>query len=302
MCIYIDVFIYVIIYICIQSAQWWALSRGTFLKVLVVILRLCDVCGCLCFCHCHNQKRKDRRRQWRFFKRMCLWERANKAVKERLKKSNLNKRKCLKRHHFNKAMFYARCWFRNTLMERKQDFQRQCVAIASQKKRLYQCNQVQKQDAKHWKLKHGRHLKTATLNVRGCNHLTKRELIDAIMKEHSYDLILLTETNVNSSCWEEWGSSFCFFSSGVDPKVREREMKKREETTISGPPGTTCRSPADFENAGVGIVINSVLMPSLRDIKQINGRILVATFEAQGSPVSFICAYAPHSGHKIEEK
>ena len=121
-----------------------------------------------------NQKRKDRRRQWRFFKRMCLWERANKAVKELLKKSNLNKRKCLKRHHFNKAMFYARCWFRNTLMERKQDFQRQCVAIASQKKRLYQRNQVQKQDAKHWKLKHGRHLKIATLNVRGCNHLTNR--------------------------------------------------------------------------------------------------------------------------------
>ena len=43
-------------------------------------------------------------------------------------------------------------------------------------------------------------------------------------------------------------------------------------------------------------------MPSLRDIKQINGRIIVATFEAQGSPVSFICAYAPHSGHNIEEK
>ena len=79
-------------------------------------------------------------------------------------------------------------------------------------------------------------------------------------------------------------------------------MIKREETTISGPPGTTCRSSADFENAGVGIVINSVLMPSLRDIKQINGRIIVATFEAQGSPVSFICAYAPHSGHNIEEK
>ena len=187
-------------------------------------------------------------------------------------------------------------------MARKQEFRRQCEAVASHKKRLYQCNQIPKEDAKHWKLKHGRRLKISTLNVRGCNSLTKRELVGAILKEHAYDLILLTETNVNSSCWEEWGNSFCFYSSGKDAKVRERELKKREETTISNTPGTIGRTSADFEHGGVGIVSNSMPMSSLRDIKQINGWIIVATFGAQGSPISFICAYAPHSGHITDIK
>ena len=122
------------------------------------------------------------------------------------------------------------------------------------------------------------------------------------MKKHSYDILLLTETNVNTSSWEKWDSSTCFFSSNIDPKIREREMKKRDENINPGRARANYRTSEDFENAGVGIVINSSLLPSLRDIRQINGRIITATFEAQGSPLSFICAYAPHSGHTIEQK
>jgi hypothetical protein len=58
----------------------------------------------------------------------------------------------------------------------------------------------------------------------------------------------------------------------------------------------------DFETAGVGVVVRTTLLPSLHDIKQINGRIITGSFEAEGSPMTFICAYAPHSGHNTEVK
>ena len=50
------------------------------------------------------------------------------------------------------------------------------------------------------------------------------------MKDQGYDIMLLTETNVNWNSWENGTVLFVFFSTGVDPKVREREEKKRENS------------------------------------------------------------------------
>lgn len=133
--------------------------------------------------------------------------------------------------------------------------------------------------------------------LEGCYQLTKREVLDDIMKRYSYDLLLLTETNINTCSWEKWGSSTCFFSSDIDPKIREREVKKREDSSLPGRFGAYSRTMPDFEHSGVGIAIKTSLLPSLRDIRQINGRIIIAEFE-----LSFICAYAPHSGHNIEKR
>ena len=69
-----------------------------------------------------NQKRRERRRQWRFFKRTCLWARATETAKERLQKSSLAKRKCLKQHSFKQSLNHARHWFKSTIKKRKQEF------------------------------------------------------------------------------------------------------------------------------------------------------------------------------------
>ena len=50
------------------------------------------------------------------------------------------------------------------------------------------------------------------------------------MKDQGYDIMLLTETDVNLNSWENGTVFVCFFSTGVDPKVREREEKKRENS------------------------------------------------------------------------
>ena len=92
-----------------------------------------------------------------------------------------------------------------------------------------------------------------------------------------------------------------FFSSGVDPKVRDREEKCRLDGRPEGA-RVNYRLLPDFENAGVGLVVQINLLPSLHDAKQVNGSIISAIFKAEGSPMTFICAYAPLSGHSTELK
>jgi exonuclease III len=147
----------------------------------------------------------------------------------------------------------------------------------------------------------------ATLNVRGLNKLTKREMIDNIMKRN-FDICLLTETNVNSNCVEYWDSCTAFFSTSIDPKVKEREEKKREDKNYrSSYPENEQRLPnyrlaADFENAGVGIVVRNTCINALQEVEHINGRIMTATFTAHGGDVRLVCAYAPHSAYPTEDK
>ena len=127
------------------------------------------------------------------------------------------------------------------------------------------------------------------------------------MRRNKYDIMLLSETNVNSSSWEAWDGYYCFFSSSIDPKVREKEMKRKEEKKSQASKDRTTtythfRNAPDFENAGVAIVIKGTLVDSLKDIKHINGRMMKATFAASGSDISFFAIYAPHSAHAGEEK
>ena len=95
-------------------------------------------------------------------------------------------------------------------------------------------------------------------------------MIDNIMKGNNFDMFLLTETNVNSNCVEYWDSCTAFFSTSIDPKVKEREEKKREDKIYrSSYPENEQRLPnyrlaADFENAGVGIVIKNTCITRSR--------------------------------------
>ena len=65
---------------------------------------------------------------------------------------------------------------------------------------------------------------------------------------------------------------------------------------------TNYRNAPDFANAGVAIVIKRTLVCSLKNVKQIDGRIIKATFAASGADVSFFAAYAPHSAYDVEAK
>ena len=136
---------------------------------------------------------------------------------------------------------------------------------------------------------------------------TKPEMIPNTMRRNNYDIMLLSETNVNSSSWEAWDGYYCFFSSSMDPKVREKEMKRKEDNKSQANKDRTTaythfRNAPDFENAGVAIVVKGTLVDSLKDIKQISGRIMKATFAASGSDISFFAIYALHSAHAFEEK
>ena len=95
--------------------------------------------------------------------------------------------------------------------------------------------------------------------------------------------------------------------SDVDPKVREREIKKREANKGKGKGpsdgnAVNYRLAPDFENAGLAIVVKNSLMDALKDVKQIHRRIMKITFEAQGADISFLSVYAPHSTHDTETK
>ena len=100
-------------------------------------------------------------------------------------------------------MYNARIWFNSTILERRKEFEIHCDAVKAQQKNLQQSNQIQRKQSKQHKFRCCKDLKIGTLNVRGCNHLTKRELFDDIVKKNHYDVFLVTETNVNSYNWEK---------------------------------------------------------------------------------------------------
>ena len=92
------------------------------------------------------------------------------------------------------------------------------MAARKQESNLHTC--LNKKLASDNKLKPYTRIRGATLNVKSFNTITKREVVTQLMKDQGYDIMLLTETNVNLNSWEKWDGFVCFFSTGVDPKVR----------------------------------------------------------------------------------
>ena len=163
-----------------------------------------------------------------------------------------------------------------------------------------------KSPVKHYTFKTHQKIRVATLNARGLNKITKRESLVDIMKRFQYEILLLTETNINMNSVETWQGYTTFFSTSVDPNVKDREEKKRENDRLTGArpqnAGLNYRLAADFENAGVGIVVKNYLLNSIKNVRQVNGRVMSLTFASHGYDVTFVCAYAPHSGYPTEDK
>ena len=87
------------------------------------------------------------------------------------------------------------------------------------------------------------------------------------------DVLLLTETQVNSSSVETHDGYFFCFSSDTLPGNSERE------------------------HAGVGSVVHTRFKPYLYEVKQTSGRVMAILLRSMG-----MCCYAPHGGHGIEVK
>ena len=54
----------------------------------------------------------------------------------------------------------------------------------------------------------------------------QRETLANIMKLYNYEVLLLTETSVNTESIENWYGCTALLSTNVDAKVREQEEKK----------------------------------------------------------------------------
>ena len=197
-----------------------------------------------------NTKRAANRRLWRYFKSKLGKGRPEKAQETRRRRDQQLKTKTAFKH------------------------------FRGQSKKPIDSN-FREHKANGPKIPYGKPLKVATLNVRGLNGengITKRQLIGDTMKKEGLDLMLLTETQVNSSSVEIHDDFTFFFSSDVQP-------------------GRT-----DREHAGVGIAIHRWLIPFLYEVKQTNGRLMAVRLRSHGINLAFLCCYAPHSGHTTEVK
>ena len=110
---------------------------------------------------------------------------------------------------------------------------------------------------------------------------------------------------INSSIVECWDGFPACFSTGIEPVIEEREGKKRENRRLTGANANMPRNyrlDADYENAGVGIVVKNNLLNAIKNVKQINGRMMSLTLASYGFDVTIITAYAPQSNYDTEKK
>ena len=89
---------------------------------------------------------------------------------------------------------------------------------------------------------------------------------------------------MNSSNVETWGG-----------------LKKQENRRLVGAnrnmPGNY-RLDADFENAGVAIVVKNTSLSAVKNVKQINRRAMTLTFASYGVDVTLLAVYAQHSNYE----
>ena len=124
------------------------------------------------------------------------------------------------------------------------------------------------------------------------------------MKEHRIDFLGLQETKVNGCSKEEHDGYAVYFSSGITheeisnaEKIRKRH-KNREEATLS----EIELYNLDAEKHGVALVCSQCLSIHKSNVRQINGRIILATFDTKPLKTDIVVAYAPHAGRSISDE
>ena len=147
--------------------------------------------------------------------------------------------------------------------------------------------------------------KIATLNLGGgITHISGRQKIVHTMRVNQLDILALQETRVNTFSTEEHDGYTFYFSTSVTyeqkveaEKVRQQQ-KQQEQPTLS----EIELYNLDAEKHGVGIAYSSKLRPYKTNVQQINGRLLLATFNTAHVKTNIVVAYAPHAGRSLAEK
>ena len=123
------------------------------------------------------------------------------------------------------------------------------------------------------KLPYASSLKVGTLNVQGSASILKQQISINYMKERSIDLLFLTETRTHA---------FHAYTSETYKFV--------------------CNGSTTDPHAGVTAVLSPLIIPYIKDVVQVNERIIHISLYAQSGTIHFIGVYAPHNGLDYESK
>ena len=144
--------------------------------------------------------------------------------------------------------------------------------------------------------KHG--IKAATLNCRGLNVKTKRELIIDIMADLQLDILMLQETHVNTNSMSCTDGYTFIYSSSITDKARDAFDKAVEKNSKN----KKWLYHKQAEKAGVGVVISPHFLKYIKDFEQVNGRLMSIHLKHAAREMVIINAYMPQSGINEDEK
>ena len=148
-------------------------------------------------------------------------------------------------------------------------------------------------------------LKVATLNLDdGLTHVSGRQQIVHSMTVNKIDILALQETRVNSDVTEYHGGYTFHVSTNVSFEQKTAAENIREKERESANPTLTEIElyNLDAEKQGVWIVYSKRLSAYRCNVRQINGRTMMISFDTSPLRTNVIAAYAPHAGTSKEEK
>ena len=133
--------------------------------------------------------------------------------------------------------------------------------------------------------KNNEHLKIATINADNLRNKDSIERITDLIKRKNIDIACIQEThNERTDTFEE--QNYTFFFGGNDCNAENNntddELNKK---------------------AGVAIIIKNTLVPYIKTIHKINGRIMEIRIKTDKSlkDLSILNTYAPHMGYSAEK-
>ena len=148
-------------------------------------------------------------------------------------------------------------------------------------------------------------IKIATLNLDGgLNHVSGRQKIMHLMKQNELDILALQETRINSDSMEEHEGHTFYFSTSItyETKAEADSTRETQRNLLTKTLSEIELYNLDAEKQGVALVYGPKLKQCKHNIQQINGRLMVATFNTAPLRTNFVVAYAPHAGRALGEK
>ena len=150
-----------------------------------------------------------------------------------------------------------------------------------------------------------RDVKLASLNLcGGITDTSGRQKIVHLMKENKIDILALQETRVNTDSMEIHDGFTFYFSTSVTDEVRtEAEKTRQHQNNLATKSMTEIELfNLDAEKHEVALVYSGKLCRCKQNIKQINGRLIVVSFDTARVRTNVIAAYAPHAGRSMKDK